>query len=130
MQGRSAECYYVTVLRLIALLIAFALTFNNGTSVALAMCQHGDSQAHASARSSADQQVASTAMAEEAAERSVSHSKAAPSDGSTASVVAFVMASDGVTLSAPQSDSVGARPFDDRLPPSGSIPPLLRPPLA
>jgi hypothetical protein len=103
--------------------------FNNGTTVALAMCQHGDSQAHASARSSADEQVSSAAMAEEAAERSVSHSKAAPSDGSPASVVAFVLATNGVTLSAPQIETAGALLSDDRVPPSGSIAPLLRPPL-
>jgi hypothetical protein len=116
------------VLRLIALFIAFALMFNNGTTVALAMCQHGDSQAHASARSSADQELSSAAMAEEAAERSVTHSKSF-SDGSPGSFVAFVLASKGVTLLAPQSGSPLALPSDERLPPSGSIAPLLRPPL-
>ena len=117
------------MLRLIALLIAFALMFNNGTTVALAMCQHGDSQAHASARSSADEQVSSVAMAEDSAERSVTHSKAF-SDGSPASFLAFVPASKEALLLAPQRDSTPAWPSDERLPPSGSITPLLRPPLS
>ena len=117
------------MLRFVALFIAFALMFNNGTTVALAMCQHADSQAHASARSSADEQVSSSAMAEDAAERSVTHSKAF-ADGSPGSFVAFVLASKGATLSAPKSGSLLALPSDERLPPSGSIAPLLRPPLS
>jgi hypothetical protein len=117
------------VLRLIALFLAFALMFNNGTTVALAMCQHGDSLAHASARSSADEQVSSAAMAEDSAERSVTHSKAF-SDGSPGSFVAFVLAGKGATLLAPRGDSPLGLPLDERLPPSGSIAPLLRPPLS
>jgi hypothetical protein len=117
------------VLRLIALLIACALMFNNGTTVALAMCQHGDSQSHASARSSGDDQLSSVAMAEEAAERSITHSKAF-SDGSPASFVAFVLASDDVNLLVPQSGSPLAMRTDERLPPGGSVAPLLRPPLS
>ena len=116
------------MLRLIALFLAFALMFNNGTTVALAMCQHADSQAHASARASADEQVSSSALAEEAAERSVSHSKAS-SDGSQASVVAFVLPSNGLSLSAPHSEATAVLALNDRAPPSSSIPPLLRPPL-
>jgi len=103
--------------------------FNNGTTVALALCQHGDSQAHASARSSADEQVSSAAMAEDAAERSVTHSKAF-SDGSPGSFVAFVLVSKGASLLVPQRDPPLARPTDERLPPSGSVAPLLRPPLS
>jgi hypothetical protein len=102
--------------------------FNNGTTVALAMCQHVDSQAHASARASGDEQVASEAMAEEAAERSVTHSKAF-SDGSPASVVAFVLPSNALALTAPQSEAAGRLVLHERVPPSGSIAPLLRPPL-
>lgn len=117
------------MLRLLALFIAFALMFNNGTTVALAMCQHGDLQAHASARLSADEQVSSAAMAEDSAERSVTHSKAF-SDGSPGSFVAFVLATKGTTLLAPRSDSALALPSDERLPPSDSIAPLLRPPLS
>ncbi len=103
--------------------------FNNGTTVALAMCQHEDIQAHADARASADEQVASAAVAEEAAERSVTHSKAF-SDGSPASVVAFVMASDMPTLQGLESNSTSALLFDERIPPGSITAPLLRPPLA
>ena len=117
------------MLRLIALFLAFALMFNNGTTVALAMCQHGDSQAHASARSSADEQVSAGAMAEDSAERSVTHSKAF-SDGSSGSFAAFVLAGKDAPLLAPQSGSQLARPSDERLPPSDSVAPLLRPPLS
>ena len=117
------------MLRLIALFLAFALMFNNGTTVALAMCQHADTQAHAQALTSADEQVASAAMAEDAAERSVTHSKAF-ADGSTASVVAFVLPSDGFSLSGSQAGSTGMIAFDERVPPSSAIPPPLRPPLA
>jgi hypothetical protein len=116
------------VLRIVAFLLAFALMFNNGTTVALAMCQHADMQAHAQALASTDEQVASSALAEDAAERSVTHSKAS-SDGSTASVVAFVVPSDAQTLRATRSDPMRELLFDERAPPSSSIPPLLRPPL-
>ena len=112
-----------------ALLLAFALMFNNGTTVALAMCQHETVQAHADARSSADAKIAAGAAAEEAAERSISHSKAV-SDGSPASVVAFVMASDVPALGPPQARSVGVEPFDEPVPEGSTVPPLLRPPLA
>ena len=112
-----------------ALLLAFALMFNNGTTVALAMCQHETVQAHADARSSADEQVAAGAVAEEAAERSVSHSKAL-SDGSPASVVAFVMASDVPAPETPQARARSALLLDERVPPGSTISPLLRPPLA
>ena len=117
------------MLRLVALFLAFALMFNNGTTVALAMCQHEDSRAHASARDSADQQVSSEAAAEEAAGRSVTHSKAF-SDGSPASVVAFVLPGDLLTPKAPRSSSPDSLLFDERVPPGSSIAPLLRPPLA
>ena len=116
------------MLRLIALFLAFALMFNNGTTVALAMCQHADAQAHASALASGDQQVVSDAIAEESAGRSLIHSKAF-SDGSTASVVAFVLPGDILALTSPQIGSAGTPLTDERVPPSSSIRPPLRPPL-
>ena len=116
------------MLRLIAFLLAFALMFNNGTTVALAMCQHADAGAHASALASGDEQVAFDALAEESAGRSVTHSKAF-ADGSTASVVAFVLPGDVLALTSPQSSSASAPLTNERVPPSSAIAPPLRPPL-
>lgn len=67
LQVVSFRCYFITVTKLLSLLLALALMMTNSVAIAAAKCQHMDSAAHIAARQSADQGVVAEAVAEEAA---------------------------------------------------------------
>ena len=114
------------MLRLLSLLFAFALILTNGAAVAVAMCQHESTQAHAAARQSQDTQESSAALAEDMAERSASQERTGPD----LSPMFVALMPDAATV--PHKIQLSARaetPEDQTAPPNRSIMPRLRPPL-
>lgn len=114
------------VLRFFTLLFAFALMLTNGAAVAIAMCQHESTQAHAAALQSQDTQESSAALAEDMAERSASQ------EGTGADLSPMVVALIPDAAALPHKIQLSARagtPEDQTAPPNRSIMPRLRPPL-
>lgn len=68
----AGDVMLLPVLRFFALLLSISLMLSTGAAAAFTICQHQDAQAHQAARQSGDPKLASTAMAEEMAERSAS----------------------------------------------------------
>lgn len=115
--------------RFLALLIAFALTVNTGAAAALAMCQHRDSQAHAAALKSDESSVASAAILEDMAERAASGA-GAMADQPNVLVGAFMIpAAIRPPVEAGRASELFA-PREQLEPPSRSVDPPERPPLA
>ena len=70
----KANVTILPVTRLIAIFVAVALLLGNGTAIAQAMCQHATLEAHAIAKSSGDERIASSATAEEMAQHAAAKS--------------------------------------------------------
>jgi hypothetical protein len=123
-------CYLITVRRVLALLIMFAMTVSNGAGLAAAMCQHEDVGAHAMALQSADKAVAAAAAGEEAAAAHSSETQGTLADSAPASLAGFILPSDGLTLP-PRIEDPTQRYAGKFARLSGrSLRPLLKPPLA
>ena len=129
LQCEDGECYFMTVARLLTLLILFALAVTNGPAVAMAMCQHGDARAHSAARQSSDTGAAAAAMNEEAAAKAASE-QASLGDAAGTLLAGYMLPGDPLPLPKRVVEaSVKHMPL--LYEPGGrTVRPLLEPPLA
>lgn len=116
------------MVRLLTLLMIFALAVTNGAAVTAAMCQHGNSLAHAAALESGKRTVSQEAVGEEAAAKAIS--KKASFTDAAASVTGYILPANPLAfpmrvLDRPTKPVVDAAGLASR-----SLRPLLEPPLA
>ena len=107
--------------------IALAVVLGNGTAVAQAMCQHATSEAHSVARSSGDQRIASSAAAEEMAERAAA--KSGTLTDAPAAFAPAVLPSDTAGLRIATFVQADWQTHDAQVPAGRVIAPPERPPL-
>ncbi len=129
LHARQAECYFITVGKLLSLLMMLALVFTNGAAVATAMCEHVDAQAHAYALQSTDAGIAATALNEEAAAAATAK-KANLADAAAVQLAGYLLPSDPALPSPRSLDPAKAAEAEPGKLASLSISPLLEPPLA
>ncbi|CAA9532742.1 MAG: hypothetical protein AVDCRST_MAG23-1180 [uncultured Sphingosinicella sp.] len=129
LQPGPNECYFITVAKLISLLIMLALAVTNSSAVAAAACQHVDAQAHAVALQSSDPDVAATAADEEAA-AAEANNKSTLAKAGAVQLAGFLLPS-APAISAPRSvEALSRAPIRPEPLPSRTVSPLLEPPLA
>jgi hypothetical protein len=117
------------VQRVVTFLLMIALTVVSGSSLAAAMCAHGDAQAHAAALRNGDADIANAAHLEDSKASSGSR-RTMPVDAGAFSLPTFILPA---PLAA--SDPTAAEPMpvghrDARLAAQASVAPPLRPPAA
>ncbi len=129
LQPGPAGCYFITVARLLSLLMMLALALTNSSTVAAVLCQHADARAHAYALQSTDADTVAAALDEEAAVAAAGK-KATLADAGTVHLAGFPMPV-GPALTPPQRlDRADTPPDDPQRLATRSISPLLQPPLA
>lgn len=118
----------MTMVRLLTLLIMFALAVTNGAAVTAAMCQHPDALAHAAARQSSDDKIAAQARSEDTAGAAASK-KGSLSDAA-ASVSGYILPPGSLSWPARALGSMDRPSLAATRLAGRSVLPLLEPPLA
>ena len=129
LQVARPECYLMTMVRLVTLLLMLVLAIANGPAVASAICQHQDARAHAAAVQSTDAGVAADALSEETAAKATSVDGAL-GDAAGTLLAGYMLPPEPVLLPPGFVDATIRSMPDDLGQVSRSVPPLLEPPLA
>lgn len=117
------------MLRLVTLLLMFALAFANAPAVASALCQHEDARAHAAALQSENAMVAAAAHGEEAAANAAAE-KASLGDAAATLIAGCILPPDAAGVAGPVPVAECGQPVAAAVLAGLSVPPLLEPPLA
>lgn len=115
--------------RLLSLLMILALVLTNGASVAAAVCQHADAQAHASALLSVDAETAADAQAEDRAARNALQ-KGTLVDAAAVQLAGFMLPPEVAVPAPVRTEPIKRHAADERVLANRAVSPLLEPPLA